>query len=254
MAPRPTRACDHALTRRMPRERLAMHIDLSSHSTASPRRSTARLGLLVLLGLQAATGACSDEGDGLDRESAGETAPPYSCYYEARASYSCADGDGDPGVWEAICGESTEEQCLTGIVGTSDYIDGCLFLTEFRSIAWLPADECSMAAEPNSSEGGGGNTGDTSSNETESGPGGGGVGAACGADSDCDSGLGCVTGMPGGYCTTTCESHADCPGDALCWELVGVSELVCLDSCSQNSDCRTGDGYVCDADNTCFPS
>ncbi|MBV71757.1 MAG: hypothetical protein CMH52_10495 [Myxococcales bacterium] len=78
------------------------------------------------------------------------------------------------------------------------------------------------------------------------------LGAACTQNSDCETGL-CFTGMPGGYCSKVCESAADCGATGSCWTL-GQQDRICLLNCTDSSECRDGEGYVCDGDNTCFPS
>ena len=82
--------------------------------------------------------------------------------------------------------------------------------------------------------------------------GGGGLGSACNADSDCETGL-CVTGLPGGYCSNVCTSADDCGPNGSCWNL-GQPQQLCLLNCAGDNECRTGEGYVCDGDNTCFPN
>ena len=61
----------------------------------------------------------------------------------------------------------------------------------------------------------------------------------------CRGGQRCYTsarGFPGGYCTQDCLLHP-CPGDSFC-----VSEgaiRYCVRRCSEDTDCRTAEGYVC---------
>ncbi len=68
------------------------------------------------------------------------------------------------------------------------------------------------------------------------------VGNACTSDGQCGANGGCLTeaqtSLPGGYCTTGCNSNADC-ASGNCW----VDNGICLDSCSSNADCRSG--YEC---------
>lgn len=62
--------------------------------------------------------------------------------------------------------------------------------------------------------------------------------------------------MPTGYCSLPtvdddgddagCTADADCGDDAGCFRLPG-GPGVCLASCTEDSDCREGDGYRCDS-------
>jgi serine protease len=83
------------------------------------------------------------------------------------------------------------------------------------------------------------------------------LGGACGGDGDCMAGMFCDVSLPGGYCTQDCTTQT-CPGDGVCFSFCGdeACETVfnlCLDGCAADGDCRQGEGYICDADNTCFP-
>lgn len=79
-----------------------------------------------------------------------------------------------------------------------------------------------------------------------------GVGAACADDGDCGAGAVCITDLPGGYCSVAgCDTNG-CPEGASCWGF-GEAGSYCLKDCAAASECRGGDGYVCDADNTCWP-
>ncbi len=49
--------------------------------------------------------------------------------------------------------------------------------------------------------------------------------------------------FPGGYCTATCTSPAECGPDAECADLMFMS--YCLKTCDDPSDCRTDEGYIC---------
>lgn len=93
--------------------------------------------------LKGESGTASDASEGAGTESE-------VCYYEYRVSYSCSDGDGDPGEWEAICSAIAEEACGgPDFVDSSDSVDGCIFRTEFRSVQWLDADACeAMLPDP----------------------------------------------------------------------------------------------------------
>lgn len=79
------------------------------------------------------------------------------------------------------------------------------------------------------------------------------VGGACAQHTDCQAGLFCDTTLPGGYCTMDC-TYDPCPGDGVCYQFSDGVDVypLCLDGCATDADCRQGEGYVCDADNTCF--
>ncbi len=88
------------------------------------------------------------------------------------------------------------------------------------------------------------------------------IGDHCRLNTDCGSSgtLVCDTSYPGGYCTQFNCTPDVCQNSAACVELYpsvpGCSyddyhspsrtgRSFCLAQCSSNSDCRTGDGYVC---------
>jgi len=76
------------------------------------------------------------------------------------------------------------------------------------------------------------------------------IGSGCINDGDCEWNT-CL-GMPGGYCTKAeCDTRG-CPNGSTCYRLGLEDYHVCLDDCGTNNDCRTGEGYACDADNTCW--
>lgn len=82
------------------------------------------------------------------------------------------------------------------------------------------------------------------------------LGDGCTASNQCGGGLYCEASLPGGYCTTDCAGDADCGDGGLCFSLVdatGEEYTVCLRSCASPSECRTGEGYTCDTDGTCYP-
>lgn len=156
------------------------------------------------------------------------------CYFEYRASYTCADGDGDPGVWEATCSGITEEACGgPDFVDTHESIDGCIFSTEFRSVDWLPQSECDARLPGGGSaadDGTPGDAGDGADDGTpaDSGDGGDGGDGADGADD----------GTTGGSTGPTCgdgscdadESCEGCPADCgSCGQLYGA--------CSDSAQC-----------------
>ena len=78
------------------------------------------------------------------------------------------------------------------------------------------------------------------------------IGAACAADTDCARGT-CLTGLPAGYCTQESCDVVGCPSGSRCWNLGGQEEYyACLQDCTQSSQCRGADGYLCDVDATCW--
>jgi len=89
-------------------------------------------------------------------------------------------------------------------------------------------------------------------------PGTGDVGAGCAASPDCAGGLYCEPVLTGGYCTKDCSGGSGCPDGSACFCLgddgTGMCAYrICLASCVDDGDCRGGEGYVCDADQVCYP-
>lgn len=89
-------------------------------------------------------------------------------------------------------------------------------------------------------------------------PGTGTVGDDCEGSADCAGGLYCESVLPGGYCTKDCSGGAGCPAGSACFCLgddgTGMCAYrICLESCVSDDECRTGEGYACDADSTCYP-
>lgn len=85
-------------------------------------------------------------------------------------------------------------------------------------------------------------------------PGAGGVGAACTSVEDCsDPGAVCLD-LTGGYCAIPdCAGTPDaCPEGSACF-LFGEEGSYCVDTCLSSDECREDEGYVCDADKTCWP-
>ena len=80
-----------------------------------------------------------------------------------------------------------------------------------------------------------------------------GVGLGCSDERDltevsrgCRGGQLCFTsahGYPGGYCTQDC-TRTPCPGDAFCID--DNSEHYCLQRCTDDAQCRTAEGYICE--------
>ena len=105
------------------------------------------------------------------------------------------------------------------------------------------------------------------------GQGAGAVGTACELPSDCaanaatDSNClipgpaGFGTGVAGGYCTEACDPAAanDCGANGVCLDVGFYTDLIgnatgegtCLDRCTTNADCRTGEGLCEDATTAC---
>lgn len=61
---------------------------------------------------------------------------------------------------------------------------------------------------------------------------------------ECIADIGGYFEFPGGYCTATCTSTGECGPDSECADLMFMS--YCLKTCDDSSDCRTGEGYICD--------
>src|SRR4051812_39084353 len=64
------------------------------------------------------------------------------------------------------------------------------------------------------------------------------IGGACSACTDCESGLVCDKGDPGGMCQKKCTTTADCGAGAVC-----NGEKKCYHACQTKADCR--EGYAC---------
>jgi hypothetical protein len=68
-------------------------------------------------------------------------------------------------------------------------------------------------------------------------------GDACGPEHACAETLVCAP-FPGGYCTSACGATGSAC-DAACIESAKAGEL-CMKACTNDSDCRREEGYVCD--------
>lgn len=78
------------------------------------------------------------------------------------------------------------------------------------------------------------------------------IGAACSSASDCARST-CIADLPGGYCTQESCDVVGCPAGSSCWNLGGQEQFfACLRDCTAQGQCRTGEGYACDADQTCW--
>lgn len=88
------------------------------------------------------------------------------------------------------------------------------------------------------------------------------IGDKCTVSTDCSTRGDrlCDTSQPNGYCTNFNCRGDDCPTEAVCILFAGsvpgcpiddrhspprTARSLCLYSCQDDSDCRTGDGYVC---------
>jgi hypothetical protein len=88
------------------------------------------------------------------------------------------------------------------------------------------------------------------------------IGASCSLSTDCSPSGDrvCDTSQPRGYCTVLNCTNDSCPDKAVCVSFqssvpgcsyndyqaparTGVA--FCMEHCKENSDCRTGDGYIC---------
>ncbi len=71
------------------------------------------------------------------------------------------------------------------------------------------------------------------------------LGARCDFSSECDERcLAPGADWPGGFCTVSCDTDADCPDDAACIEDGGAG--VCAFRCANDTSCLfLGEGYTC---------
>ncbi len=91
-----------------------------------------------------------------------------------------------------------------------------------------------------------------------------GIGFPCGADKDCPAGktpvcftqdFGNVAGaakVPGGYCSSACNTDVDCEPDGICLDVTGVGAF-CVHTCGKATDCRVPD-YACLKQGGCYPA
>jgi len=83
------------------------------------------------------------------------------------------------------------------------------------------------------------------------------MGDGCENNNTCASELYCELVFEGGYCTASCASGIACPQGSVCFCLSESGQAcdysICLEQCETDADCREGEGYICDADNTCYP-
>jgi hypothetical protein len=87
----------------------------------------------------------------------------------------------------------------------------------------------------------------------EGGQGGAAIGSACTKTEECTAGGNCLTNVnlqivqldfPKGYCSKMgCMSDGDCPSGSGCLGLTST----CLKTCTNNTQCRSADGYQCSA-------
>ncbi len=69
------------------------------------------------------------------------------------------------------------------------------------------------------------------------------LGARCDVNSDCAQTCLASGDWPGGFCTTSCDSDANCESDAACIDENGG---VCAFGCSTDANCAfLGAGYTC---------
>lgn len=79
------------------------------------------------------------------------------------------------------------------------------------------------------------------------------VGDACIDATDCVGQSAVCLDLPGGYCSMEgCDTGGTCPDGSLCYNFADAGTF-CLKTCAGNGECREGDGYICDVDNTCWP-
>ncbi len=147
---------------------------------------------------------------------------------------------------DGYCSRSchSDEDCSEGAVCSQGYNDNCFISCESDS-------DCRAEGYVCADDGTGlnvcvsGATGD------------GALGAACENYWDCagrEDGF-CQKGdWPFGYCSVYCDPEADepCPDGGECHRLGELDIYQCIASCEESADCRTEDGYVCDA-GLCVP-
>src|SRR5690242_7358665 len=73
------------------------------------------------------------------------------------------------------------------------------------------------------------------------------VGARCADASECEELCELDPEFPGGFCTLSCDAHADCPRGTMCMTML---DGICLYPCTDDEDCDiAGSGYVCEREN-----
>ena len=68
------------------------------------------------------------------------------------------------------------------------------------------------------------------------------VGAACSSDRQCDTRCFIGGDFPGGFCSLSCATDNDCPGDTYCMQEAGG---VCMFACPAFDCQRLGPGWSC---------
>jgi hypothetical protein len=78
------------------------------------------------------------------------------------------------------------------------------------------------------------------------------IGDACSDANDCES-LYCLD-LPGGFCTKSMCDVSGCPAGSTCFGVEGSTETICLQDCTSDSQCRTGENYFCEMTyDICWP-
>lgn len=90
---------------------------------------------------------------------------------------------------------------------------------------------------------------------TDPGTGTGVVGDPCASDGDCGgipsaeafclTSVGGYISFPGGYCSSYCTDDGPCGAGAVC--VVMYSYGICMQPCTSDTECRTAEGYTCNA-------
>ena len=193
---------------------------------------------------------------------------------DCRAGFVCGDGDGDainecfpgsngPGVTGDVCAADADCSggvgafCITDDQGFTDGYcsDQCTDDTDCAAGSHCSQqfgfclDDCASDAECRTGYACGDADGDASSECFRGANGPGAPGDACASITDCAGGVNAFCaddsqGFPGGYCIEDCTNSMTCPGDAQCVNLSDDGSFFgCVDSCSTNTDCRSG--YAC---------
>lgn len=79
-----------------------------------------------------------------------------------------------------------------------------------------------------------------------------GVGKPCQGPGDCNTGLTCFTGMPGGYCTKLNCQEFGCPPGTVCNSINDGQMTICQKECDEAGDCRVDEGHGCTEAGGCW--
>lgn len=170
------------------------------------------------------------------------SAPGGYCTFDCSMSQECGEGGscvgGSAGGFFTMgAGQSGKGLCLARCTSGADCRDGyrCIDTVAGTTLTGeaagggaAPSGTCQIAPETDKL--------------TDS------VGNACAADGDCGGGR-CATmqltgTFPGGYCTGSCLTAADCGGKGVCDPGIAGAAGTCFLGCDDDGDC-TREGYRC---------